>query len=408
LILKQKVSDNDFIHFVSHLDTAKIISRPNAFNGITLDMDLTADEKSLVRITTDYGLLEGRGQANDLSLKINSLGDFEMFGDFLISSGKFDFTAKNFISKNFLVNEGGTIRWTGNPANANINLSAIYEVRTDIQPLYAAAGSSSPKGHSQELVQAEVILTKSLLQPNIDFNFNFPLDPSINEDLTTYLSDNNNRSQQALSIIVRRQFSSGANGNINQQVQNTAGEVISEFAFNKVNSFISQSNIKGFDLNIRSLNDLSASYRIKDRLIFTGSLFNPYSNTSSGGALVGTSSSDLIQNNSSFFNTPLSSLTKDFDIQYLIRKDGNLSARYSYRLLNSTTLNTLYNQLNDDYVNGLGLIYQRDFDSFGEFLHLIFKGNPVKFKPILPTAPIQPVQKPESTSALPQAQPGQN
>jgi hypothetical protein len=394
------VSDNDFIHFVSHRDTNKIISRLNSFNGITLDMDLTTNEKSLVRITTDYGLLEGRGQANDLSLKINSLGDFEMFGDFLISSGKFDFTAKNFISKNFLVNEGGTIRWTGNPANANINLSAIYEVRTDIQPLYAAAGSSSPKGHSQELVQAQVILTKSLLQPNIDFNFNFPLDPSINEDLTTYLSDNNNRSQQALSIIVRRQFSSGANGNINQQVQNTAGEVISEFAFNKVNSFISQSNIKGFDLNIRSLNDLSASYRIKDRLIFTGSLFNPYSNTSSGG-VVTTSSSDLIQSNSSFFNTPLSSLTKDFDIQYLIRKDGALSARYSYRLLNSTTLNTLYNQLNEDYVNGLGLIYQRDFDNFGEFLHLIFNGNTTKFKQIQ-------LPKPQNTTALSPTQPGQN
>ena len=26
--------------------------------------------------------LEGNGQANDLKLNINSLGDFEMFGDF--------------------------------------------------------------------------------------------------------------------------------------------------------------------------------------------------------------------------------------------------------------------------------------------------------------------------------------
>jgi hypothetical protein len=55
-----------------------------------------------------------------------------MFGDFLISSGKFEFTAKDFISKNFTVNQGGTISWTSNPANADINLKAIYEVRTDI------------------------------------------------------------------------------------------------------------------------------------------------------------------------------------------------------------------------------------------------------------------------------------
>jgi len=369
------VGDYDFIKFVSHSDTAKAVSSARAFNGVTLNFDLTVDEKTVVKIYTDYGVLEGSGQANGLKLNINSLGDFEMFGDFLITSGKFEFTAKNFISKNFVVNKGGTIRWTGNPSNATINLSAIYEVRTDISPLYAAAGSTSPKGKSLELVQAELILTKTLLQPTIDFDFNFPLDPSIKDDLSNYLSDNNNRSQQALSIIVRRQFSNGANNNLTNQVLGTAGEAVSEFAFNKLNSFISQSNIKNFDLNIRSFNDFSASYRFKERLIFTGSLF---STTPTG-------SSDLFQNNASLFNSNFNLLTKDFEAQYLIRKEGDLSARYSYRVLNSTTLNTLSDQLGVQYVNGLGLVYQRDFDSFGEFIRNIFKRgqkNPVKPAPI--------------------------
>ncbi|MEO6978502.1 MAG: translocation/assembly module TamB domain-containing protein, partial [Mucilaginibacter sp.] len=351
------------------------------------------DEKTVVKITTDYGVLEGSGQARDLRLNINSLGDFEMFGSFLITSGKFEFTAKNFISKNFTVNQGGTIRWTGSPSNASINLNAIYEVRADIQPLYQAAGSQSPKGRSLELVQAELILTKTLLQPTIDFDFNFPLDPSIKEDLSTYLADNNNRSQQALSIIVRRNFSNGANGNLTNQVLGTAGEAVSEFAFNKLNSFISQSNIKNLDLNIRSFNDLGLSYRFKNRLILTGSLFN----SSSG------SSSDLFNNNSSLFNSSFSQLTKDFEAQYLIRKDGNLSARYSYRVLNSTTLNTLSGNLTEQYVNGIGLVYQRDFDTFGEFIRNFFRsGNrrtaPVNPTPIPPTSkspPVTPAVKPD-------------
>ncbi|MDF2432433.1 MAG: hypothetical protein JWP44_2064 [Mucilaginibacter sp.] len=379
------VSDYDFIKFVSHKDTTK--QQPTtsrAFNGVTLNFDLTVDEKTTVKITTDYGVLEGNGQTNDLKLNINSLGDFEMFGDFLITTGKFEFTAKNFISKNFTVNQGGTIRWTGNPSNASINLSAIYEVRTDIQPLYQAAGSSSPKGHSLELVQADLILTKSLLQPNIDFDFNFPLDPSIKDDLATYLSDNNNRSQQALSIIVRRNFSNGANNNLTNQVALTTGEVLSEFAFNKLNTFISQSNIKGFDLNIRSFNDASASYRFKDRLVLTGSLFNTY--TANG-------SNDLFLNNANFFNSNFNQLTKDFEAQYLIQKNGNLSARYSYSVLNSTTLNLLYNQLDVQYVNGIGLVYQKDFDTFGEFIRNFFKGKSTKnnIKPgPAPTKPAPP------------------
>ncbi len=370
------VSDNDFIKFVSHTDTTKAPAPTSrAFNGVTLNFDLTIDEKTTVKITTDYGVLEGSGQAHNLKLNINSLGDFDMFGDFLITSGKFEFTAKNFISKNFVVNQGGTIRWTGDPANSTINLSAIYEVRTDIAPLYQAAGSQSPKGKALELVQAELILTKSLLLPTIDFDFNFPLDPSIKDDLATYLSDNNNRSQQALSIIVRRQFSNGANNNLSNQVLGTAGEAVSEFAFNKLNSFISQSNIKGFDLNVRSFNDFSASYRVKDRLVFNGSLFNSYTGTN-----------DLFQSSASTFNTGFNQLTYDFDAQYLIQQNGNLSARYSYRVLNSTTLNTLNNQLGVEYVNGLGLVYQRDFDTFGEFLRNIFRQQNKK-QPVNP-API--------------------
>ncbi len=374
----------DFVKFVSHTDTTKAAAatNSNAFNGVTLNFDLTVDEKTTVKITTDYGVLEGSGQANDLKLNINSLGDFEMFGDFLITSGKFEFTAKNFISKNFTVNQGGTIRWTGNPSNATINLNAIYEVRTDIFPLYQAAGSQSPKGHSLELVQADLILTKTLLQPTIDFDFNFPLDPSIKDDLNTYLSDNNNRSQQALNIIVRRNFTNGANNNLTNQVAATAGEMISEFAFNKLNSFISQSNIKGFDLNIRSFNDATISYHLRDRLTFTGSLYN----TNYGG-------SEFFSYNNSIFNSSFGQLTKDFDASYLIRKDGNLSARYSYRVLNSTTLNTLSDQLGQQYVNGIGLVYQRDFDSFGEFIRNIFRQHKKK-------QPVNPAPVPTSTPGV--------
>jgi hypothetical protein len=356
--------DYDFIRFVSHKDSAKITPTVNAFNGVTLNFDLTIDEKTLVVIGTDYGQLQGRGSTNNLQLNINSLGDFQMFGDFLISSGKFEFTAKNFISKLFQVNEGGTIRWTGDPSNADINMQAIYEVRTDISNLYSAAGQQSPRGQLQELVQAQLILTKTLTAPNIDFDFNFPTDPSVKDDLGTYLTDYNNRSQQALSLIVRRQFASGYGNNITDQVKQTAQDAVSEFAFNKLNNIISQSNIKNLDINFRSASDASASLHLfKDRLLLNGSLYN----TNANSTLFGNTSG----NSQTLFNSNLNSFTKDFEADYLIRPDGRLRARYSYRVLNSTTLNSISN-LDVQYVNGLGLIYQRDFDTFGEFLRSIF------------------------------------
>ena len=368
--------DYDFIKFVSHNDTTKKVAKVRAFNGITLNFDLSVDEKTVVKITTDYGKLEGSGVANNLKLNISSLGDFNMYGDFLISSGKFEFIAKDVISKNFEVTQGGTIRWTGNPNNAEINMRAIYEVRTDVKDLYTAAGIGLPSSELV-LVQANLLLTKSLLQPVIDFDFNFPTDPSIKDNLGTYLNDYNNRSQQALSIIVTRRFAPGtANSGLGTQTLNTAGEAVSEFAFNRLNTIISQSNtIKSLDLNIRSFNDASASLRLfNERFVLTGSLY----------ASVGTNNnSELVYNNTSLFNSNFNNLSKDFSAQYLITKNGNLTARYSYRLLNGTVLNTIDPQLTAQYVNGLGLVYQRDFDTFGEFLKNVF-GKGKKKQSIIP------------------------
>jgi hypothetical protein len=354
-------SDYDFINFVSHKDTTLAkFDKSKAFNGVTLNFNLNVDEKTIVKITTDYGVLQGSGQSRNLSLRINSLGDFDMFGEFTITSGKFDFTAKNFISKNFTVNPGGTIRWTGNPNNAEINLSAIYEVRTEVKPLYDAAGYPNPKGSNPELVQAELLLSHSLIQPDINFDFNFPTDPSIKDELATYLADNNNRNRQALSVIVTRNFASGAGtNNITNQVVGTAKSAALEFAFNKLTNIIAQSNvIKNFDLNIRSFNDVSASLKLAhERIILDGSLFN-------------TTGTDGLSFNNTLFNSNFSNLTKDFQASYLIRKDGSLSGRYSYRALNSTLGIIDLNSV--QYVNGLGLVYQHDFDTFGEFFRYIF------------------------------------
>jgi hypothetical protein len=370
------VSEYDFIKFVSHKDTVGLNAeeKTKSFNGVTLNFDLTVDEKAIVKITTDYGVLEGSGQSKNLQLRINSFGDFDMFGEFMITSGNFDFTAKNFINKKFNINQGGTIRWTGNPANAEINLKATYEVRTDITPLYTAAGLQSPKGSELVLVQAELLLTKSLIQPQIDFDFNFPTNPSVKDDVGTYLADANNRNQQALSVIVRRNFNSGTGSNFANQAFATASSAVSEFAFNKINNLIAQSDIKYFDFNIRSFNDASASLKfLNNRLTFSGSLFNN-----------STGSNDLF-NNQNLFNSNFANLTKDFETAYLIRADGSLKARYSYRVLNTTTLNTI-GQLAPQYVNGIGLVYQRDFDTFGEFFRRLFTRprNPNSGPPVTP------------------------
>jgi hypothetical protein len=366
-------SDYDFIRYVNPHDTTRTVKHVNSFKGVTLNFDLSADEKSTVKIYTDYGVLTGNGVANNLKLNISSLGDFEMFGSYLISTGKFEFTAKSVISKLFQVNQGGTIAWSGNPMNATIDLKTIYEVRANVNDLYTAAGlngngatSSTNNTPKYELVQAQLALSGSLIKPNIDFDFNFPTDPNIKDQVGTYLSDNTNRNLQAISLIVRQQFAAPAN----TSVGSTAQGVVTEYVFNQFNNFFAQQNIKGLDLNIRSAQQASATIHLfNDRLLLNGSLFS----SAGDQQLFGGGSSPTLANQN------LSTLTRDFGVQYLIRKDGRLMATYSYRVLNGTAIDNINSTSNStpsqDYINGLGLVYRRDFDNFGDFFKNIFSSG---------------------------------
>lgn len=346
------VSENDFITFVSK-DSTFSETRSSYFDGLTLHIDLDISRNADATIITDLGKLSGVGSGN-ITMNITSLGDFEMFGEYVILQGKFTFTAQDFINKIFEINRGGTIRWTGKPAEALINLTAMYEVRTSVRPLYTAAGR---QGTDQRVVaQAEMILAGNLLRPDISFAIDFPVDSYVKDELQSYLSDANNVNQQALSLIVRRSFAPGTGTDLTTELNSTFLSAGTELAFNQLNNIISQSlNLNFVDFNIRSLNEASASIRLlNNRLILTGGITDRRSQL----------------NDLNLFGNQVAS---DVEALYLIRKNGNLLFRASNRLNNRNFLNPT-----DEYVSAFGLVYRQEFDTLGEFFRRMFALNKKK------------------------------
>lgn len=345
------VSDNDFIHFVSHdtLDTQHPQAR--LFNGLSMNMDLQITPAAETSLYTDLGELTGRGEGL-LSMRVSSLGDFEMFGDYTFNNGKFTFTAQDFINKIFDINQGGNIRWTGQPTDATVNLAAVYGQRTSLGPLYNAAGRETVE--QRVLAHAVMNLSGNLMRPDITFALNFPNDPYVKDELQSYLSDANNVNQQALSLIVRRSFVPGSEADFSRELNNTLLSAGTELAFNQLNNLISQSlNLKFVDLNIRSLNDASASVRLfNDRLIFTGGVTD--------------------RRNLNDLNVFSDRIVTDAELLYLIRKDGRLVLRGSNRL---NSRNFLPLTINENYVSALGLVYRQEFYTFDEFLRRLFTVN---------------------------------
>lgn len=349
----ETVSSKDFITFVSK-DTANYVKKQTSFDGLTMSLKLTVDANSTANIFTTLGNLSGKGYSKNLELKINNLGDFEMSGDYIIESGSFDFTAQEVINKKFNIRQGGTIRWTGNPTTAQINLKAIYALRVGTADLYAAANRQS-NNNERMLTEVEMGLSGLLLKPDIKLDVFFPSNPAIKEEMQSYFNDDNNRNLQALSLIIRRSFAPGSGKeDLGKQLTSGVASTATELLFNQFNNVLSSLNLDFVDINIRSLSEANASFRFfKDRVVLNAGIVDKRSTTS-----------DL-----SPIGFSRDNVGGEVEVLALIRKDGTLVGKLANK---PPTQQSIFNNgLSQTNVTSVGLIYTQQFDSFREFVQKI-------------------------------------
>lgn len=351
----ETVSDKDFITFVSK-DTAKVAPKKPSFGGLKMNFKLKVDPNSTTNIYTVLGKLSGKGNA-ELELNINSIGDFEMKGDYIIESGIFDFTAQEVINKRLEIRQGGSIRWTGNPNNAQINLKAVYSVRASLVDLYTAANRDNTSSNATQRVQAEVEMGLSglLLKPDIKLDIFFPANPGIKEELQGYFNDINNLNRQAFSLIIQRRFAPGTGKeNLGEQLGNVGKSTAYELLFNQFNNLLSSLNLTFVDINIQNTEASASIKLLNDRIVVNAGIVD---NTKTGSE------------NYSFgrFNN----VGKEVEIVGLIRKDGTLIGKVANKppTIQSVFANPGIDQ--DQNVNSLSLIYSQQFDTFREFVQKI-------------------------------------
>ncbi|WP_442588882.1 translocation/assembly module TamB domain-containing protein [Pedobacter sp. AW31-3R] len=351
----ETVSSKDFITFVSKDTTLNKIKKATSFDGLTMSFKLQVDPNSTANLFTNLGNLSGKGNA-DLNLNINSLGDFEMSGDYIIESGSFDFTAQEVINKKFNIRQGGTIRWTGNPVQAQIQLKAIYELRAGLSDLYSAANRDlSSNSNLRVPVEVEMGLSGLLMQPDIKLDIFFPSNPSIKEELQAYFNDSNNLNLQAFSLIIRRSFAPG-NGkqNLGEQLSSGVTSTATELLFNQFNNVLSSLNLDFVDINIRSLSEASASFKFFNERVIVNA-----------GVVDNRSSSDLS------LGFTKSNVGGEFELLGLIKKDGTLIGKIANKPPTQQSIFVNAGVSANTNVTSLGLIYSQQFDNFREFVQKV-------------------------------------
>ncbi len=351
----ETITDKDFITFVGKDTTNKVVKKPTSFEGLSMKFKLSVDPNTTVNIYTILGKLSGTGNA-ELELNISKVGDFEMKGDYVIENGVFDFTAQEVINKRFDIRQGGTIRWTGNPVNAQINLKAIYALRAALEDLYRAAnrdGSSNATQSAQ--TEVEMGLTGLLMKPDIKLDIYFPANPAIKDELQSYFNDGNNLNTQALSLIIQRRFAPGSGAeNLSQQLGSVGTGTATELIFNQLNNVLSSLNLNFVDINIRSLNEANASFKFfNDRIVVNAGI------------------TDISKSSTDNTIGMRNEIGREVEILGLIKKDGSLVGKVANK---PPTIQSIFaNPGIDPYKNitSVGLIYNQQFDSFTELLQKI-------------------------------------
>jgi len=345
----EEVSQSSFITFVSIDTTKNIKDNGPDFSGIELNMDfeVTPDANMYLIFDSKIGdIIEGNGKGN-ITMTVSPSEDFKMFGNYEIEQGKYLFTLQNVINKPFFIERGGFIRWSGDPYDANINISAIYKTKAGLFDLFQ---DSTIKNIVP--VDLQLRLTDKLFNPTIAFDINVQnVDPTIQNQIKRLINTEEEKYRQAVALLVARRFTSPSEfsdrgttsrGNV---VGTNAYELLSNQLSNWASQISNQVNVNviynpGDEVTTDQLEIGFSSSLLNDRVLIDVS----------GGTAASTRGSNT------------TNIVGDFNLEFKASKDG----RVRFKAFNRSNNNSLINNINSPYTQGVGVFYRQEFNRFSD------------------------------------------
>lgn len=364
------ISKGDFIHWeqmtpeitsvesrgTSSYSWRKTVSRPS---DIRINF--------LVNTTPDFTLrlLMDENTGDMISLNGNGVlratyfnkGGLEMFGNYLIDYGTYTMTVQNVIKKVFTFQPGSTIVFGGDPFNATLNMKGQYTV-----PAVSLSDLQMGNSFTNNNIRVNCLMNigGTAGDPKVTFDLDMPtLSTDAQQMIRSVINSEEDMNQQVIYLLAVGRFmpqttnnattenpaqpnqttlamQSLLSGTLSQQINTVLSNVVKSSNWN-FGAHISPGN-EGF--NNAEYEGLLSGRLLNNRLLINGE-FGYRDNVKS----------------------QQSSFIGDFDVQYLLFPNGNLSVK-------------VYNKTNDRYftrnsltTQGIGILMKKDFttlkDLFG-------------------------------------------
>ena len=351
---ESEIEQYDFIQFVSKEDTGRqefIFPKANDedFN-LNLTIRATPDARAQLIYNSNIGdVIKAQGEGI-LLFGMDKEGNITLSGNYTVERGDYLFTMQNVINKRFIIEQGGSIVWSGDPYNAIIDINAVYKLKASLYDLLV--NSYDIYQNQRVPVECKILLTEELSNPIINFKVDFPtVEDRIIDELQQFFNTDEEMNKQILSLLILGKFYTPEymRGTFEAQNPNLIGTTASELFSNQLSNWLSQiSDNIDIGLNYRPGNQITndeielalSTQMFNDRVTINGNIGNNVNPTSTNN----------------------SNLVGDFDINVKLIPSGKIQLKAYNRSNNNLIYET------SPYTQGVGFTFKEEYNTFQELL----------------------------------------
>ncbi|WP_276496901.1 translocation/assembly module TamB domain-containing protein [Pontibacter litorisediminis] len=347
-------------------DTTEI----TGFVGADVEAQLTVTDATQITIIIDPTTgdnLTVRGSADPLFIGMRPSGEINMSGRYTVTEGRYSMDFYDLASRELDIAEGSYINWTGDPLQANMDITAIYNVETAPQELVAtqAASYEDPALRNQVPFEVLVFVRGELLTPEISFDIRLPEEERgsvpgiVQTSLGNLRQDESELNKQVFSLLVLNRFmapdplTSSGGGGFESTARNSLGQVMTDQLNQLTNRYAGG---LGLELGVDSYQDYSSG-SAEGRTDLNVAMRQQFLNDRLT-VRVGT---DIGLEGGSQTNQTMSGFGGDISVEYSLTEDGRLRVRGFQRNQYEGVI-----EGGDVRATGLALIFVREYNNFSD------------------------------------------
>ena len=341
--VKPDTSSHYLLNILQPKQTKSNVAPSESRLRLSLQGEVTPDADITIKLGGEDGL-KGRGEGNLKLVYESPSENIHMQGNYVLQSGKFDFSLGNIVRRNFTIREGSQITWDSDPMAPIVDITGYYHTTASLRDLFGSESNQIATNRTSVPVNCVLHMTDQLFNPILSFAIELPQsDESVQSQVRSMINTDEMLMRQVIYLLVFNRFYTPDYLQNTQNIGlNETYSLLSSTITGQINSWLSKlTDIFTMGFNFRTdgegetaSQEYEANFQIHpiNQLIINGNFGYRYNDLS----------------NRPFFG--------DLDIEYLLTENGKFRAKAFTHTVDKYSLR----QANT--VQGVGFVFKHDFN----------------------------------------------